>query len=478
MQGQRFAAAEGTELETDGADVAGLLPFAGRSCLHCAQARSSAIGARRCRVAAALPLFALDKPGRGGAHSHQKTKYYSSVHHTCARQWQKKAAASRSDAKPALDQFNERAMNFGDECGVPKQNKSVILVDRMLPKPTIRHAYWWFQVLGWLFFSTYFLLSEIFFAIDGQSASIKAWLAYYLLGIGATHVYYRSTRKRQHVFASIQSSVVLGLSGSLLVSFLFLLLQEAIIKFILKDNQYFVELRLYELFPALLLIQRNVLPWFFCFHIYKYAQQAHRSQLQQQEMENLLKKAELDNLKSQLQPHFLFNALNSIKSLMISNVPVGREAVTQLADLLRWSLAVIQENEVPLQTELNIIDNYIFVEKLRYDERLIFEKQIEVNPHTEKIPPFAIQTLVENAVKHGIARQRLGGKIRLTISRQHHRLSVAVSNDGVFGAASASPQIGLNNLRKRLRSVYQNNQEFHIAQCGTKVTAHFNIYRP
>jgi two-component system, LytTR family, sensor histidine kinase AlgZ len=129
----------------------------------------------------------------------------------------------------------------------------------------------------------------------------------------------------------------------------------------------------------------------------------HRAELRQSELAHALKVAELRVLKSQLNPHFLFNSLNSVRALIADDPTGAQKAVTQLARTLRYTLTAGQEEVVSLERELDIVDDYLELESLRLGERLHIERTISVEARVAHIPVMMLQTVVENAIKHGIA---------------------------------------------------------------------------
>ena len=126
-----------------------------------------------------------------------------------------------------------------------------------------------------------------------------------------------------------------------------------------------------------------------------------------------LQAAELRLLKSQLNPHFLFNALNGLRSLIADEPARARDAVTQLARTLRYTLASGDEDLVSLERELEMVEDYLALESLRLAERLRVERDIAPDARTARMPAMLLQTLVENAIKHGIAALKQGGTLRI-----------------------------------------------------------------
>lgn len=184
------------------------------------------------------------------------------------------------------------------------------------------------------------------------------------------------------------------------------------------------------------------------------------SQLQAQ-----LEKARLQALKSQLQPHFLFNTLNSISALMLTNVEAADRMITLLGDLLRISLETAGTQMTTLSRELEFVNCYIEIEKVRFEERL--QVSIEVAPETldASVPHLLLQPLVDNAIKHGISKLVSGGEIRISAKQDDADLHLEVRDNGPGfreSGHSASGGVGLRITRERLETIYGQDQSLEL----------------
>ncbi len=163
--------------------------------------------------------------------------------------------------------------------------------------------------------------------------------------------------------------------------------------------------------------------------------------------------SELLLLKSQLNPHFLFNALNGLRSLIADDPARAREAVTQLARMLRYTLASGEDDLVTLERELEMVDDYLALEALRLEDRLKVVQEIEPAARGARVPAMLLQTLVENAIKHGIAQLREGGTLRIVARIDGSRLLLRVENPRPE-ATMSSEGVGLRNAAGRLRLLF------------------------
>jgi len=190
-----------------------------------------------------------------------------------------------------------------------------------------------------------------------------------------------------------------------------------------------------------------------------------------------LSQAQLDALRSQIHPHFLFNTLHSISTLMHRDVDAADTMLTRLSDLLRLTMKHRGNNEITLRDELGLVDNYIEIMRVRFGDRLTVRKQIDPATLDVLVPQFILQPLVENAFDHGISRTPGAGMIEIDAAEREGQLELSVSDDGV-GGNGASPAgrkhgIGLTNTQLRLEQLYGNAQSMSLEKLperGTRVT--------
>jgi sensor histidine kinase YesM len=183
--------------------------------------------------------------------------------------------------------------------------------------------------------------------------------------------------------------------------------------------------------------------------------QLRTKELERERALKLATEAQLASLESRIHPHFLFNTLNSISSLIPEDPQRAERLVEQMAALLRFSLDASQSGLVPLSRELKIVADYLEIERARFGERLRYHFDISSHAGDAKIPPLAVQTLVENSVKYAVAPCRTGGDIRIASARENGLLRVEVSDDGPsFTLESAPAGHGLDNLKGRLATLF------------------------
>ncbi len=192
------------------------------------------------------------------------------------------------------------------------------------------------------------------------------------------------------------------------------------------------------------------------------------------ELEVLAREAELKALKAQLDPHFLFNSLNSVSSLCGSDPEAARAMTVDLASFLRASLGVAQNKSIPLVRELELIASYLAIERVRYGDRLLPVEEVDRSCLDIAVPPLLLQPLVENAVRHGIAHLVAGGEIWVKVSRlveegQADRVRLTVDNEcDPHRPRTAGGGIGLANVRRRLRLLYGGDARLTLRDMGRR----------
>jgi two-component system LytT family sensor kinase len=197
-----------------------------------------------------------------------------------------------------------------------------------------------------------------------------------------------------------------------------------------------------------------------------YYEQSRARELAWSRMETDLANAQLQVLNMQLHPHFLFNTLHSISTLISDDPQAARQMVLKLSDLLRASLNKIDQPAVPLQQELELLECYISVEQIRFKDRLAIEKQIDSAALFCEVPTMILQPLVENAVRYGIGKHRQADRISIIAQRTNGRLRLEVRNcigSVENGGSSPARGIGLTNTRARLEHLYSSQHSFEIA---------------
>jgi two-component system LytT family sensor kinase len=194
-----------------------------------------------------------------------------------------------------------------------------------------------------------------------------------------------------------------------------------------------------------------------------------RRQREHERARQLITEARLSSLESRIHPHFLFNTLNSISALIREDPRQAERTVERLAVLLRYSLDHHARGLVPLEQELRVVEDYLEIEKTRFGDRLRFTLDVPGELADLDVPPLALQTLVENSIKHAVAPSRQGGEIRVTARLASGSLVLEVSDDGPgFERQAFQPGHGLENLQERLTALFEGEGRIETARQGNR----------
>jgi sensor histidine kinase YesM len=200
------------------------------------------------------------------------------------------------------------------------------------------------------------------------------------------------------------------------------------------------------------------------------ARKLREKELNEERLEGLRTRAELDALQAKINPHFLFNTLNSIASLISENPAVAESTVEKLSELFRYTLQRSGNNTVRLSEELEIVRSYLEIEKVRFGDRLRFEIRSDESLNDFQIPPLLIQPLVENSIKHGIAAEPLGGSVDVEARRKGNSCIVTVTDSGKgFAAAGEDAGFGLKSIRERLNLLYGDRASLRVQEGTSQV---------
>jgi len=207
---------------------------------------------------------------------------------------------------------------------------------------------------------------------------------------------------------------------------------------------------------------KYILLWALVYHLFHYWERSLEAEKAKYQLQAIIKENQYQNLKTQLNPHFLFNSLNSIRTLVDIDPNLSKEAITRLSGLLRSSLQMSKEKTVTLRQEIETVKDYLAIEKIRFDERLSISFEIKEDTLSTKVPPMMLQTLVENAVKHGISRSKLGGHVYVSAIKTNFHLHIEIINTGRFEPKINELGLGLENTRERLGILYDSQASFSI----------------
>jgi hypothetical protein len=211
--------------------------------------------------------------------------------------------------------------------------------------------------------------------------------------------------------------------------------------------------------------------WNICYMAALALRRANRFESEALRLEVQAKDSELRALQAQVNPHFFFNSLNSVRALIYENPENAAQMIDQLASLMRYALQSGQRDTVPLHEELEAVQSYLAIEKVRFEERLRASISVEPGLENVMIPPMSLQTLVENAVKYGVELSATGSDIRIVARRTAQANVIEIANMGAILPFANSTHVGLANARKRLALAVGENASLHLSESAGWVRA-------
>ncbi len=314
--------------------------------------------------------------------------------------------------------------------------------------------YWAAQLIGW---GAYFGLSVLANYLEGEY-SARIWdvlLPEYITGIGVSHALRGIIIRSRWLEQGIAQALPRVILASLLLSLPALLLETVLVGIALDDPLALLRRGPLDVIGRVINWTLLLTGWSFLYFAYGYFVRHRREEIRTLRLETANRENQLNTLRAQMNPHFMFNALNGIRALVDEDPEQAKRAITQLSAILRNAMSTVKRRTVPLGEELDIVKSYLALEAMRYEERLRVRFEVEAGLERELVPPMLLQTLVENAVKHGVASQPRGGDLVIGARREQRQLLLTVSNSGHYEAGHVNGSgIGLRNTRKRLELIY------------------------
>ena len=268
--------------------------------------------------------------------------------------------------------------------------------------------------------------------------------------------------QRHSPFYSIMAHVVAGL----LVLFVWVLITIGLLNGIFADHQAYIEFLNRSLAWRAGLGGLVYLVLVLIYYLVSNNQKLQERTQQQERLKVLVRDTELSMLKSQINPHFLFNTLNNIYTLSLKKSDQTPEVVIKLSEMLDYLLYQCNSDNVLLKSEIRLIENYLYLQEIRYDKRLKIDFQIEGKAIDQVISPMLLLPFIENSFKHGIGKHRNAAWIKIKLLIQDKSIDFQVKNSyqkqGLEQEKNKSGGIGLSNVRKRLDLIYKNNHELKI----------------
>jgi two-component system, LytTR family, sensor kinase len=327
--------------------------------------------------------------------------------------------------------------------------------------------YWLCQIGGW---STYIIVYTFFYLTlrtKEQPFFFEVLFLDAFLGICITHLMRGFIHRMKLLNLRLENQIAYMFLSTVAFSFLF-----AFASIYLEDVFGWTteQFKQYGMLNKTLRVSFGsflfLIIWNLIYFTYHYIEKSRQEQIDKISLQSLVKELELKTIKAHINPHFIFNALNSIRALVDENPERARQAITELSNILRSSMQAEKLETSPLEKELDIVRDYLALEHIRFEDRLKVEYDIDEDTLTQPVPPMMLQTLVENAIKHGIGKTVRGGTIKVISDfvNDHHVL--VVKNTGHLNGNANPDGFGLYSTQNRLSLLYGDKAHFEIKNTG------------
>jgi len=340
--------------------------------------------------------------------------------------------------------------------------------------PSSRRVFWRLQVVGWLVYAI-----AAFWLLLGPEVQpslslflLKLWRS--LLGCLAALVVYSVMRPAARFNSTVKAATV-GALASIVLGYVWF------IAFRMSANLYFhrsfMDWRFFQYSRDSIEQIAILLAWSAVYLAVDHSQRARNERTRADIAETSAQLARWQVLQSQINPHFLFNTLNSIRAAIDESPEQARQMVTHLSDFMRYALVSDDRQLVPLKQELAVVSDYLSIEKARFEDRLQISYAVDDSAKNIPVPRFLLQPLVENAVKHGMATSNVPLRLVVRGGVRENNLHLEIENSGHWASANSADGFGLGlaNLRERLQSLYDSDCGLAVCEVNGRVRVSVTI---
>ena len=324
-----------------------------------------------------------------------------------------------------------------------------------------KNLYWVSQAAGWGLFVIVNLI--IISSLETVPFNrIILWILLGFYGIIFSHLYRIYIKKHNWTNLTLKKIIPRVLIASFVVGLIIYL--PVYISGLLLGVERHTQNLTATVVAGILNISSIVLVWNLIYFAIHFFENSKKAEIETLIFEAAVKDFELKTLKAQLNPHFMFNAMNSIRALIEEDPQNAKDAITKLSNLMRYTLRIERTETVPLTDELKTIQDYLDLEKIRFEERLNYKIQSTMEADRIEIPPMMVQTLVENGIKHGISKITEGGKVDVNAKVMDSNLIIEIRNSGRFDeqALRNSHGFGVSNTKHRLVLLFGENASLNL----------------
>jgi len=332
--------------------------------------------------------------------------------------------------------------------------------------------FWITQIIGWGIFAGSNLIVQIIggFPLD---LLLTNSLIPFSVGFLTTTIYRYLIKDVDWKYWKFSKLLLLLIGSSSVLTIAFMAIIYSIL-FLFID----VEFNLAKFLSNFVIFGLIMSLWNFIYFFIHYFNSWHNSEIDKWKLAAEIKDSQLGNLKAQINPHFIFNAINNIRSLILEDKEKAREMLLNFSDLFRYSLKHNENATVELEEEVEIVQQYLELLSIQFEDKLAYKINLENDLLKETVPPMMLQLLVENAIKHGISQFTDGGSIVIDIHKKEDFLLLNVRNTGKLNNTVKLGEklgVGLENIKKRLDLIYTGKAKFDLTEKNNFVTASIKI---
>ncbi|WP_235297516.1 sensor histidine kinase [Portibacter marinus] len=336
--------------------------------------------------------------------------------------------------------------------------------------------FWIAQLIGWgIFASMNFFVQYLSLKNSGELQDNIVWVIVnsavaFFGGLILTTIYRYYLKSQSINLLNFKVTLRYIVIGTLVLTIAFLGLV-AILLLFAHDGRIITLLEFFGnffIFGVLMLIWNSIYFMIHYLHSWKNAES------EKWQLVATMKEAQLGNLKAQINPHFMFNAINNIRALISEDAEKAKLMLLNFSDMFRYALIHNNQSLVTLRNEIEIVKKYLELLSIQFEEKLSYAIHVDQDLLDEKVPPMMLQLLVENAVKHGISELPGGGTVKVNVSVKDDQIILRVSNSGSLNSSSDLQQklgVGLRNISERLRLLYGTKGKLHLGEGEGMVTA-------
>ncbi len=333
--------------------------------------------------------------------------------------------------------------------------------------------FWIAQIIGWSIMGGSTLLVQVMAGLPMEFLLANS-LTPTIVGFLLTSIYRTFIRKLDWRNWNLIKTLSFLLGSTLILTAGFMVSVFIVIRLVYGLHGLSITSFLSNMFIFTLII----LTWNLIYFSIHYFNNWNQAEIEKWKLVAEMKDAQLGSLKSQIKPHFVFNTINNIRSLILEDKEKAREMLLNFSDLFRYALKNTDQSKVELKEELEIVHQYLELLSIQYEDKLQYQIKVDESLNAFPLPPMMLQLLVENAVKHGISQFKEGGSILIDIDQEEGVLQIKVQNTGNLSTSSNLGDqlgVGLENIRKRLELIYNGMASMQMSEIENNIVATIKI---